>query len=233
MSADDPGEARAAASQNRRGRPARISRDQIVSAALGVVPEPVTMQAVADALGVDRKSLNYHVGDRETLLSLMATAVFQSEFSRIPPPSQDDWRAVLRWFAETMRRAIRMFGINDTFPIEGALGLTSLHKAEYLLKTLVDAGFEVEQAARATNVVIELALTSARDSLLRAGNGKHPQRAEAIEAIGSANRTEFPLLFQNLVAMTAEFNEDAQWEFNLTVVFAGLTALLQPNSGTA
>ena len=67
---------------------------------------------------------------------------------------------MLRWFAETMRRAIRMFGINDTFPIEGALGLTSLQKAEYLLETLVAAGFEAEEAARATNVVIELALTS-------------------------------------------------------------------------
>ena len=143
------------------------------------------MQAVADYLGVDRKSLNYHVGDRETLLSLMATAVLKSEFSRIPPPPQDDWRGVLRWFAETMRRAIRMFGINDTFPIEGALGLTSLRKAEYLLETLVEAGFEAEEAARATNVVIELALTSARDSLLReAASGSHPQRAEAIEAIG-------------------------------------------------
>jgi TetR/AcrR family transcriptional regulator, tetracycline repressor protein len=190
------------------------------------------MQAVADALGVDRKALNYHVGDRETLLGLMATAVFNSEFSRIPPPPQDDWRDVLRWFAETMRRAIRMFGIHDTFPIEGALGLNSLRKAEYVLETLVGAGFEVEQAGRATNVVIELALTSARDSLLRAGQGHHPQRSEAIEAISSGNGTDFTLLLQNLVTMTAELNEDAQWEFNLSVVFAGLATLLEPNSGT-
>lgn len=190
------------------------------------------MQAVADALGVDRKSLNYHVGDRETLLALMATAVFKSEFSRIPPPPQDDWRGALRWFAETIRRAILMFGINDTFPIEGALGINSLRKAEYVLKSLVDAGFNIEQAGRATNIVIELALTSARDSLLRGGQGKHPQRAEAIEAIDSADTTDFTLLLQNLVAMTSERNEDAQWEFNLGVVFAGLATILEQNSGT-
>ena len=43
------------------------------------------MQAVADSLGVDRKSLNYHVGDRETLLGLMATAVLKAEFYRHSP----------------------------------------------------------------------------------------------------------------------------------------------------
>lgn len=187
------------------------------------------MQAVADALGVDRKSLNYHVRDRETLLRLMATEVFNAEFSRIPPPPQDDWRDVLRWFGETIRRAILMFGIHDTFPIEGALGLDSLRKAEYLLETLVQAGFDVEQAGRATNVVIELALTSARDSLLRSGQRNHPQREEAIEAIGSAGGPDFTLLHQNLVARRADLDEDAQWEFNLSVVFAGLTALLGQN----
>lgn len=187
------------------------------------------MKAVADALGVERKSLNYHVRDRETLLRLMAAEVFKSEFSRVPPPPQDDWRDVLRWFGETIRRAILMFGIHDTFPIEGALGLDSLRKAEYLLETLVHAGFEVEQAGRATNVVIELALTSARDSLLRTGQRNHPQREEAIEAISSAGETDFTLLHRNLVARRADPDEDSQWDFNLSVVFAGLTTLLGQN----
>jgi hypothetical protein len=33
--------------------------------------------------------------------------------------------------------------------------------------------------------------------------------------------------------MSAELNEDAQWEFNLSMVFAGLTTLLGPTPGTA
>jgi TetR/AcrR family transcriptional regulator, tetracycline repressor protein len=64
------------------------------------------MQAVADALGVDRKAVSYHVGDRESLLALMASTVFTSEFARVPAPTDGDWRDALAWYAHTIRRAL-------------------------------------------------------------------------------------------------------------------------------
>ncbi len=215
-----------AALRARRGRPARINRQQIVSAALGVAPEALTMQAVADALGVDRKSVKYHIGDRETLLALMASAVFEAEFERVPPPAGGDWREVLRWYARRARNAIAQLGVHDAFPMEGAIGLAALGQAEFVLQTLVDAGFDVEQAGRAANIIAELALSAARDSLLRAGRGIHPQHEEAMAAIGIDGGSDYKMLRQVLVAMSAEPDEDAQLEFNLDAVIAGLTTML-------
>ena len=44
-------------------------------------PQTLTMQAVADELGVDRKALNYHVTDREGLLRLVAAGRFEATFA--------------------------------------------------------------------------------------------------------------------------------------------------------
>lgn len=214
----------------RRGRPPRLSRDQIIAAALEVAPAPVTMQAVAEALGVDRKSLNYHVGDREALLALMAATVFESEVARVPPPTDGDWRDVLRWYGYTVRGVVTQLGVHDSIPVEGVIGFAALVQAEFVLATLVDAGFEVNQAGRAANVVVELAVSAARDSLLRAGQGAHPQREAAAGAVGDAQGRDFPVLREILAAMSAEDNEDAQLEFNLDIVFVGLAALLDTAS---
>ncbi len=226
MSGDDLGSGDVVAPRVRRGRPARINREQIVSAALGVAPESLTMQAVADVLGVDRKSVKYHVGDRETLLALMASAVFEAEFERVPPPVDGDWRDVLRWYAYRARNAIAQLGVHDAFPMEGAIGLAALGQAEFVLQTLVDAGFEVERAGRAANTIAELALSAARDSLLRAGRGVHPQHEEALAAIDIGDSGDYTMLRQVLVAMSADPGEDAQLEFNLDVVIAGLSSML-------
>jgi TetR/AcrR family transcriptional regulator, tetracycline repressor protein len=227
---DDPSEGKSDSSPSRRGRPPRIDRNQVISAALSVVPGPVTMQAVADALGVDRKAVSYHVGDRETLLALMASTVFTSEFARVPPPTNGDWRDALAWYAHTIRRALTQLGIHDVFPLEGAIGVAALEQAEFVLGSLVKAGFDVEQAGRAANTVVELAISAARDTLLRAGQSNHPQYEEAIGAMGSTEGADFPVLTQVVVAMSAAQNVDAQFEFNLSVVFAGLATRLRSRS---
>ncbi|MCV7177374.1 TetR/AcrR family transcriptional regulator C-terminal domain-containing protein [Mycolicibacterium sphagni] len=224
MNGEDPHEGDEAASPHRRGRPARTSRDQIVTAALGVAPGGLTLQALADELGVDRKTLRYHVGDRETLLALMASEVFRAEFNRIPPPTNGDWRDALRWYAHAVRRAVITLGIHDRFPLEGAVGLAAMRQAELVLQTMVDSGFEIEQAGRGANTVVELAMSSARDTLLRQGQANHPQYGEAMAAM-QADVSEFTMLGQVLVAMSAELNENKQFEFNLDVVLAGLAAL--------
>src|ERR1700755_143263 len=82
-----------------RGRPARISRERIIAAARTIAPEALTMQKVADALGVDPKALKYHVGDRDALRALVAVDVFESELRRVKIPDGGDWRDVVRVYA--------------------------------------------------------------------------------------------------------------------------------------
>ncbi|GAA0482750.1 TetR/AcrR family transcriptional regulator [Streptomyces olivaceiscleroticus] len=91
----------------RRGRPARLSRDRIVAAALDIVArggsEALSMRRVADALGCSPMSLYRHVRDKEELLVLMLDRIVDG----LPRPAlPDDPRArllaLLRWQHEEL-----------------------------------------------------------------------------------------------------------------------------------
>jgi len=58
------------ATRRRQGVKAGLDLSKILSAASSIPVEDLTMQAVADRLGVDRKAVNHHVSDRETLIRL-------------------------------------------------------------------------------------------------------------------------------------------------------------------
>ncbi|GIM93444.1 hypothetical protein [Paractinoplanes toevensis] len=53
-------------------------------AARDMDPATLTMQAVAERLGVDRKALNYHVTDRDGLLELVAQETLSSLLGERP-----------------------------------------------------------------------------------------------------------------------------------------------------
>lgn len=71
---------RVSSTRRSRGVRAGLDRRQIIDAARTLDPGAVTMQAVADVLGVDRKAVNHHVSDRETLLGLVAVDAFSEHF---------------------------------------------------------------------------------------------------------------------------------------------------------
>ena len=98
-----------------RGRPPRISQDQIVAAARSVATRDLTMQAVADALGVSRKALHYYVGDREGLLTLMVLDRFERELALVELPADDDWRVTLRAYAVAFRDGLIQVGAATDF----------------------------------------------------------------------------------------------------------------------
>jgi TetR/AcrR family transcriptional regulator, tetracycline repressor protein len=185
------------------------------------------MQAVADALGVDPKALNYHVGDREGLRELVALDVFESELRRVKLPADGDWRVVVRSYAAALRDAFTELGVLATsFHLPIARGLGALAPVECLLQALIDAGFDVDQAGRALTLITETAYAAGRAEVLAAQNRVHPNVPEVAGALQSAAEDEFPILRQ-VVASNAGNGVDAgQLEFSLTVVIAGLERVL-------
>ena len=186
------------------------------------------MQAVADALGVDPKALNYHVGDREGLRELVALDVFESELRRVTLPADGDWRVVIRSYAAALRDAFIELGVLATsFHLPAASGLGALAPVECLLQALVDAGFDVDEAGRALTLITETAYAAGRSAVLAAQNRVHPNVPEVAGALQGAAQDDFPILRQ-VVASSAGDGEDAgQLEFNLTVVIAGLERILR------
>ena len=93
----EPGPAR----RPKRGRPAQLSREQIVEAALQSNLETLTVRELAARLGVTHGALYRWVSSREALLDLISDVIVE----RILPtdqPRPGQWRAWLRRLAWSM-----------------------------------------------------------------------------------------------------------------------------------
>jgi hypothetical protein len=193
----------------------------------------MTMQAVADALGEDPKALNYHVGDREGLRELVALDVFESELYRVELPAGGDWRVVTRSYASALRDAFTQLGVLATsFHLPAASGLGALAPVECVLRALVDAGFDVDQAGRALTLITETAYTAGRAAVLTAQNRVHPNVPEVASALQSAAVDDYPMLRQVVASGEGMGQDSGQLDFNLTVVISGLERVLAGSSGS-
>ncbi|MFD4948407.1 TetR/AcrR family transcriptional regulator C-terminal domain-containing protein [Streptomyces sp. NPDC058239] len=216
----------------RRGRPARIDQDRIVAAARLVAPEDLTMQAVADHLGVHRKALHYHVRDREGLLELLALDTMQTELGRHEAALDGDWQKVLRTFATAVRASIVQTGVlYDYVRMSAAGGLASLARVEQVARALVEAGFDERTAGLTIGFVGELTYASARDAVLVERHGDHPQLTELRRTLDDAPDDEVLVLRRLLSRPRA--GTDEQFEFDLSTFIAGLEQRLAVSPGPA
>lgn len=212
-----------------RGRPRRISRDRIVSAARSVAPEALTMQAVADVLGVDPKALNYHVGDRDGLRELVALDVFESALARVALPAGGDWRSVLRTYCVALRDAVVELGVLATYFRLPPTGIGALAPVERVLQELVDAGFSVTDAGHALRLVTELGHAAGREAVFLAQATVPPNVDEVATALGGAVEGAFPMLRQVVAARGQDTDDEAQLVFSLDAVIAGFEEMLRRN----
>lgn len=210
-----------------RGRPPVIDREQIVAAARELDPETLTMQGLADELGIPRKTLHYHVGVREDLLKLAAIDTLKSNLTDTPFENAADWREAVSSFAShTRRSAIAAGAWMNYLPLDGREDLLSIGPAETALEALVAAGFDVMTAARALGLAAEFSLSSARDATLRQEKGTHPQRAVLDEILEHSSEGDFTMLKRLHDVNWDEFGSDQQFEFDLKILVYGLERVL-------
>ncbi|MFA5712369.1 TetR/AcrR family transcriptional regulator [Mycolicibacterium sp.] len=205
--------------RRRRGRPPRIDRARIVAAARAIAPEDLTMQAVADALGVDRTSLHYYVGDRDGLLELLVTDLFETELRRTELPEDGSWPEVLHAYATAIHRGV--LNVHTTGAHFRLRGTGSLALAERVLKSLTEAGFGVDDAGRILTLVSGIAMSAAHD-LLGGEQSKLRQHPEVARALNEVAQGEFPLLGDVVANRAAADAAADDFEFSLDVVIAGL-----------
>jgi TetR/AcrR family transcriptional regulator, tetracycline repressor protein len=207
------------------GRPPRISREQIVAAARSVPREKLSMQAIADALGVDRKAVNYYVGDKEGLLNLVVADLFESELANVDLPNAD-WQTVLRAWAHAFRDGVVQVGIPGTYvQLHGMAGTTAMKLTERVLGSLFDAGFNEILARRGLTVISNVAMTRAHIDLLKARHGIYPQEAELTDVLAQTSLEQFPKIRRILASLENETADD-EFKFEIDVAIAGLEQLL-------
>src|SRR5699024_6848616 len=128
---------------------AGLNIEKIVAAARSLPQNQLSMQAVANTLGVDRKALNHYVHDRENLLSIVAAVEFGDAFDELSVPEDADWRTIATAFAHSnangMLAAVLLCdclrtGSNSAAPFQRA--------SQMLLRSLPASGFDLDTAIR-------------------------------------------------------------------------------------
>jgi AcrR family transcriptional regulator len=134
--------------RRRRGRPAKLSQEAIVTAALALLDregaDALTMRRLGGELGVEAMSLYRHVADRSALLDALA-AQLAGEIE--PNPGEEDWTDALRTFAGELRSLARRHPAAFALVGVRVLGTPSeLRPIEDVLASLRRGGFTPARA---------------------------------------------------------------------------------------
>ena len=209
--------------QRRRGRPQRISREQIVTAAvaLGSVQDPgdLRMADVARALNVGPAALYNHVRDRDELLALVAARILdETEYDDFEPPAGATWQEWITAFARATRGAIVANPqLLQYVRLTSAPTGLRLDRIEHLAAVLDGAGFSTMDVQHAVQHVYTLALGEAWQRAL-AVDGEDPQFAEFGRGV-SERSADLPHLTDMLDARP---EADSQFDFALSMLLTGL-----------
>ncbi len=215
----------------RAGRPSRVSREQVLRAALELADrgglETVTMRAVGRAVGVEAMSLYRHVQDKEDLLSGIVDLVFAAIEL---PDHETDWRTFMRARAVNTRAVLARhpwaIGLLDAQARPGPANL--LHH-DRVLRSLLDAGFSSQAATHVYSLVDSYVygFTLQERSMPVASPESASASADAILAQMS------PDAYPSLVAVGRElldsgYDYGTEFEFGLDLILDGVARLQRP-----
>ncbi len=211
----------------RRGRGSRAGLDlgQILEAARGLAPAQLTMQAVADALGVDRKALNHYVADRESLLELLAIEAFRVRFAAADVDLGQTWQDACRGYARAMVQSIvdsrAWLGY---FRFTTPRDLAVVGPAEVVAERLLATGFDRVTVSRGMHLLVSICDGFARDAVAGGSADGHPQ-IEALRVALASSRDEYAAL-RDLVDARVDNYGEAQFAFDLDAYIAAMERLL-------
>ncbi|HEY0186025.1 MAG TPA: hypothetical protein VGC67_00920 [Cellulomonas sp.] len=209
-----------------RGERAGLDLGTILEAARRFEPNALTMQSVADVLGVDRKALNYHVSSRENLLDLVAEEIFREEFSAVRIEPDAAWSDACRTYALGFARAVIAAGsLGSRLRITGLSATQLLKPAEALLGKLIAAGADDATALRLLVLLSNTALSHALDASLAAGEGERPRPRFLRQSLREAPGEQFDHLAR-IAADSIDTYGPEQLEFAISVVVGGAVQLL-------
>ena len=87
---------------NRKGRPSKVSKEQIVACALNIGFQRLTMQTLAKQLDVSPTALYRHIGSKNELMMLCSDSVLK----QVPLPTTHKWDLYLYSFAKNFREKL-------------------------------------------------------------------------------------------------------------------------------
>ena len=150
------------------GKRAGLDITQIIAAARSIGTADLTMQAVADALGVDRKTINHYVGDRRQLMRMAAISAFSESTAAWTIPDDACWQEACRLFATTVVDGLIAAGqFAAHVEADSELIAAIVEPAELLMERMAAAGFDDETSVRCLAQITNICLSFAGDAITR------------------------------------------------------------------
>jgi TetR/AcrR family transcriptional regulator, tetracycline repressor protein len=206
-----------------RGRPRRVSRESIIDAARAMVPELLSMQSVADQLGVDRSTINYHFADREELFAVVAASAFGAEMAQYRAPESDRWQEWVAHYSRAVHAALlRHPEFAGYVRLASGTDSAAFAAVEGLISKLASAGFGERDVVQSVAYISEVVHAAARNEIL-ARSGGHPQGAELEQFLSLQPEESVPGLRRLLELDPYEYEE--HFEFAVRMIVAGLESL--------
>ncbi|MDT0187080.1 hypothetical protein Q9S36_43535 [Microbacterium sp. ARD31] len=182
----------------------------------------MTITRVAESLGVDRKTVANHVGDRPTLRRLVASEAVAAELAHRAEPTSLDWREALVRQADAMVQAVIEVGVADIEFGGSEWELTLLGVAENSLGRLLAAGFDADTAVAAVSVITDVATNAAR-RILRARQRGQPELTTLPRMLADSDPAEFSAVRQ-VIALAGARSEEARYRQAIDLCIRGLDA---------
>ncbi|MET8139430.1 TetR/AcrR family transcriptional regulator C-terminal domain-containing protein [Sphaerisporangium sp. NPDC005288] len=207
----------------------KITAELIARTALRLLDEVgldgLTMRLVAKELDVKAPALYWHVKNKQELLDAMATLVMVEADEGLESPRRGvTWD---QWLGERAMRLRRtMLRHRDGARVVAGTHVghpVVIRTIELVLRTLQDAGFTLEEAARAVPTIFHYTIGFTIEEQARLGEaygeGGNPYQAETIARLADAER--YPLAAKMLGGLLAP-DTDAQFEHGIATILAGI-----------
>jgi AcrR family transcriptional regulator len=206
-----------------------LNRDRVLAAAVEIADErgvgAVTMREVASRLGVEAMSLYNHVASKDDILDGMVDVVIEQVDL---PANVEQWREAMRCRAVS---AHEVFGRHPWAPMlidsRESSGPSRLRYFDWVLGTLMEAGFSVDGAERAFSLLDSYVYGFGiqQFNVSAAVDASTEEMAEAILAYIPPE--EYPYLHRLAShAMESGWDAEADFGFGLEIILDGLERIL-------
>lgn len=216
-----------------RGRPPRISRQQIIEAAVALSHEvglaDLRMSAVAERLGVRPSALNYYFSDRAELVELAAAAQLEwrsaGDWDLGPESGWQDW---VRAIADSARATFLAqselaLHIRSTAIGGGAEGLEAI---DQFLGVLARAGFDAEGLLRAPVFLMQVVSSSVQAELGALRAAATAERDAMVDSLSELPEEALPQV-RAFFEGGGYSDWESQFHFNVEAVIDALSAHLE------
>ncbi|MCX4971912.1 TetR/AcrR family transcriptional regulator C-terminal domain-containing protein [Streptomyces sp. NBC_00620] len=207
-------------------RSPKLDKKQVVDTALRLLNEVgldgLTLRAIAKELNVQAPALYWHFKNKQALLDEMATEMYRRMVADAGIPPGVSWQERLLLGQRGLRRSL--LGYRDGAKVFSGSRFTGTEHAvelELNLRALLDAGFTLPQAARASSTVYLFTI-----GFITEEQGVQPLPGERREGYDIEERAARMAAYPLAAAVGAEVFQgyDEGFEEGLRLVIAGIEA---------